>query len=194
MSSVERAGLPSHVVGIGAGAGGIAAIEQVLAPLSGVSLAVVVVMQPTRDQDRRLRTGVGLMSPLPVAVAREGQRLEPGQVYVAPERWDVRIRADVLWLCTPTQPRSAIDRCFASLAQEWGGSAVGVVLSGAGADGTAGLAAIRQAGGRTYVQEPSSAGFAAMPASATSHAQLRLPPGAIGDALRALGATSPHAR
>ncbi len=106
---------------------------------------------------------------MPVAEAKERARVKAGHVYVIPPNKDLSISHGVLHLHVPERPRGLrlpIDFFFRSLAEDQGENAVGVVLSGMGSDGTAGLAAIRDHEGGTFAQDPASAGFASMPESA----------------------------
>jgi two-component system CheB/CheR fusion protein len=179
---------PSRVVGIGGSAGALEPIRTLLAHLATPRLAIVVVVHLPRDPHDRLPEVLAQRSALPVCRAHEDQQVEAGRVHVVPAGWDLRLRYDRIWLRAASSPRRAIDRLFGSLAQEWGRSAVGVVMSGAGSDGAKGLGAIREAGGLTLVQNPECARFADLPRAALAHAQHALQPEAIAEILSALDA------
>lgn len=88
--------------------------------------------------------------------------------------------------CHPRAPKLSsrpIDRFFVSLAKSWQRRALGVILSGAGSDGTLGLKTLRELGGRTFVQDAASATFSAMPTSAQPFADVCSEPKALGDAI-----------
>jgi two-component system CheB/CheR fusion protein len=113
----------------------------------------------------------------------ESAMLLSNHVYVMGEGIELTARGTTL-LCRPRAPGRSfrpIDRLFSSIAESWRRRALGVVLSGAGSDGRAGLQALQQHGGRTFVQEPASALFSAMPRNALPFADVCLEPRALGD-------------
>ena len=159
-----------RVVGVGASAGGLAALEQYLAqvrPRSGLAHLVVQHLDPT--QKAMLAQLLQRITPMPVREATEGQRIAVDCVYVIPPNRALTLANGTLHLATPEQPRGLrrpIDDLFASIAREQQDRAIGIVLSGMGSDGTAGLQAIRARGGLTLAQEPETAQFDSMPRSA----------------------------
>lgn len=159
-----------RIVGIGASAGGLEALERFFAAVpatSGDAFVVVQHLDPTYEG--MLVELLQRCSALPVVAIEDGSVVEADHVYVLPKDRDVTIDDGVLHLHEPAPragARPTIDLFFRSLAHERRERAVGVVLSGMGADGTSGLRAIREHGGVTFVQEPSSAKFDAMPRSA----------------------------
>jgi two-component system CheB/CheR fusion protein len=109
------------------------------------------------------------VSSLPVVQAADGMRAAPGVVYVIPPNRELELFDGGLLLSPPSLPRGqrmAVDTFFRSLALDQGDRAVGVVLSGTGSDGSLGLRAIHAAGGLCLVQDPATAKFGGMPASA----------------------------
>jgi two-component system CheB/CheR fusion protein len=119
-------------------------------------------------------------------------------VYVIPPNTDLGILQGVLHLIPPKggdRPQLPIDTFFRSLAQDQGSSAIGIILSGTGTDGTLGLRAIKEAGGIAFVQNPSSAKYDGMPRSALSSgsADFCLTPREIGEELARI-ANQRHAR
>lgn len=161
---------PVRVVGLGASAGGLVALEALLARVpanSGLAFVVVQHLDPTRKA--MLVELLQRVTAMPVCEVADGMRLQPNGVYVIPPNKDLTVSAGVLRLEAPSQPRGMrlpIDRLFSSLARDGGERAIGVVLSGMGADGSLGLQAIRSQGGLTLAQSPDSAQFAAMPRNA----------------------------
>ena len=159
-----------RVVGLGASAGGLEPLEQFLSHLplgSGLACLVVQHLDPLR------KTLLGELlqraSPMAVHEAVDGKRIEADAVYVIPPAAELTVRGGTLHLSVPTQKRGLrrpIDALFESLARDHGEQAIGVVLSGMGADGTRGLQAIRARGGLTLAQRPESAQFDSMPRSA----------------------------
>lgn len=161
---------PFPIVGLGASAGGLEALEQFLAKLPqpcGMALVVIQHLDPTRK---------GLMpellqraTPLSVCQAEDGMRVRPDNVYVIPPNKDMSILHGVLHLFEPSVARGLrlpIDFFLRSLALDQKQNSVGVILSGMGSDGTLGLAEIKEKEGLTLAQEPSSARFDSMPRSA----------------------------
>ena len=159
-----------RIVGLGASAGGLAALQQFLAAVPERSgLAYVVVQHLDPGHKALLVELLQKATAMPVCEASEGLPLRPDTVYVIPPGRELTVSAGLLHLARPTQARGRrlpIDLLLESLALDQGAHAIGIVLSGMGADGTRGLLAIKAAGGLTLVQQPDSACFAAMPASA----------------------------
>lgn len=188
--AAPRRRAPVGVVGLGASAGGLAALEELLAHLPGDSgLAFVVVTHQDPARASLLPELLARKSPLPVVEAAHRTPLEPDRVYVAPPGSSVGLLGGTIQLV----PSSAsghlpIDFFLRSLASELGPAAIGVVLSGTGTDGTLGLEAIQGAAGFTMAQEPTSAGHAGMPESAirASAADWVGAPKAIAERLAAL--------
>jgi two-component system CheB/CheR fusion protein len=188
-------GAPPIVVGIGASAGGIEALEQMLATFTFDSAAFVIVMHLPRDRRSLLAQVLNRYTLLDVDLAAAGTYLKPNHVYVVPESENVAIHDGRLLFQgsgrTDRGPRN-IDYFLTSLAHAYGSHAVGVVLSGANNDGTAGLAAIRAAGGSTFVQSAETALFSQMPKSAAAVADYQLDPGELGRRLMSLLARKSH--
>ncbi len=160
----------TRIVGIGASAGGLDALERFLASVpadSGLAYVVVQHLDPTHKA--MLTELLQRVTAMPVREALASMRVEPGAVYVIPPNTELTVVGGALNLAEPSQRRGMrlpIDVLFASLARDQGERAIGVVLSGMGSDGTLGLQAIKSLGGLTLVQQPESAQFDAMPKSA----------------------------
>src|SRR5688500_10407676 len=159
------------VVGIGASAGALEPISELLKQLPHDSnFAVVLVQHLDPHHESILVELLNRVSALPVQWASHGHSVGPGQVYVAPPKACLSIEEGVLLIREADRSRGGgdIDHFFTSLAHDGKHRAVGVILSGNGSDGTAGAKAIKGAGGIILAQEPSTAGFASMPRSAIS--------------------------
>ena len=158
------------VVGIGASAGGLEAIIELLASVpadSGLAFVVVQHLDPT--QKGMLPELLQRVTAMPVRVVVEPVRVAANHVYVIAPNKDLSFVDGALTALAPRELRGhrrPIDFFFQSLAEELRTLAAGVVLSGMGADGTQGLAAIKQNGGLTLAQTPASAKFEPMPQSA----------------------------
>ena len=161
---------PFPIVGIGASAGGLEALEQFLSrvpPGSGMAFVIVQHLDPTHK---------GIMPELlqrattmKVLQVKDRTRVQPGCVYVIPPNKDMSILHGVLHLLPPAAPRGLrlpIDFFLRSLAQDLQDRSIGVILSGMGSDGTLGLRAIKEKAGLALVQDPATAKFDGMPRSA----------------------------
>jgi len=159
-----------RIVGIGASAGGLEALEQFLARVpakSGLAFVVIQHLDPT--QKAMLAELLQRVTSLRVREAVEQIRVEANHVYVIPPNAELSVTQGVLHVMPPSEPRGLrlpVNVLFSSLARDQGASAIGVVLSGMGSDGTLGLQALKTVGGLAVVQEPSSAQFDSMPRSA----------------------------
>jgi two-component system, chemotaxis family, CheB/CheR fusion protein len=159
-----------HIVGLGASAGGLEALELFLknAP-SGSGLAYVVVQHLDPTHKGILVELLQRSTPMPVVQIKDRMLVQPNQVYVIPPNRDLSLLHGVLHLLEPAAPRGLrlpIDYFFRSLAADAGDRSVGVILSGMGTDGSLGLRAIKEHAGAVFVQTPSSAKFDGMPRSA----------------------------
>ena len=159
-----------HIVGIGASAGGLAALEEFFAqtpPHSGLAYIVVQHLDPTKKA--LLAELLQRVTPLRVREVAAQLEIEPDCVYVIPPNTELSVIHGKLHLEAPGEPRGMrlpVNVLFSSLARDQGERAVAVVLSGMGSDGTLGLQAIKAMGGLTLAQQPDSAQFDAMPKNA----------------------------
>jgi len=162
------------IVGIGASAGGVEALEQFFKSLpAGNGLAFVVVTHLPPDRESMLSEILGRATRMPVVDARDGEKVEAEHVYVLPPSAILTIRGGNLQLrrTGPTdRERAPIDVFFTSLATDQAEHAIGIVLSGGGHDGTLGLKAIKENGGLTIAQgaNVTRPRFAEMPSSAVA--------------------------
>jgi two-component system CheB/CheR fusion protein len=178
-----------HLVGIGASAGGLEALQQLLGSLaSGGNVAYVVAQHLSPDHGSLMVDLLSRVTALQVLKAVDGALLLPGTITVCPPNHDIRVQGDRVTLAAPEPrfgPSPSIDRLFESIADHWAERGAAVVLSGTGSDGARGLRAVRAAGGLTIAQTPESARFDGMPraAIAMGGADLLLDPVAIGQHL-----------
>jgi len=126
--------------------------------------------------------------PLPAAHPADGERIEPGRIYVAPNDHNLLLEPGCVRITRGRREnrfRPAVDPLFRSAAYIYGPRAVGVVLSGALDDGTSGLNTVKLRGGTAIVQDPSDATVDAMPLSALQHteADYTVPAASMGELL-----------
>ncbi|NTU93463.1 MAG: chemotaxis protein CheB [Chlorobiaceae bacterium] len=158
------------VVGIGASAGGLEAIEMFLKHVpvaSGMAFVIVQHLDPARKGF--MVELLQRVTPMPVVQVVDNTRIEADHVYVIPPNKDMSLLKGLLNLIDPVKPhglRLPIDFFFRSLAEDLQQYSIGVILSGMGSDGTLGLRAIKEKGGGVFVQDPSSAKYDSMPRSA----------------------------
>ncbi|ENO98091.1 MAG TPA: chemotaxis protein CheB [Thauera phenylacetica] len=163
------------IVGIGASAGGLEALEQFLGsvpPTSGLAFVVVQHLDPTYKG--MIVELLQRAATIPVTQAEDGMKVEPDHVYVIPPNRDLSILHGVLYLLEPAAPRGLrlpIDFFFRALADDQQALGIGVILSGMGSDGMLGLRAIKEKAGAVFVQTPASAKFDGMPRSAVDDGQ-----------------------
>jgi len=158
------------VIGVGASAGGLEALEDFFSHvLTPCSAAFVVVQHLDPTQKSIMSKLLQRITQMKVTQARNRMKVEPNCVYVIPPDKDLSILHGSLFLLDPANRRGLrlpIDFFFRSLADDQRERAVGVILSGMGSDGTIGLRAIKENAGLSLVQSPESAKFDAMPRSA----------------------------
>ena len=186
-----RAVIP--VVGVGASAGGLEVFKLLLADLpADTGLAIVFIQHLDPTHHSMLSEILSRATAMPVSEAADGMPVEANHVYVIPANVDLTIAHGALILAPRTQAAGShmpIDRFLRSLAGECGSRAIGVILSGAGSDGSAGVQAVKGAGGVTFAQDQATAKFAAMPqaAVATGCVDFVLPPERIAAELVRIG-------
>ena len=129
----------------------------------------MVVQHLERHHPSVLAELLGKHTPMPVRQAQDGTRVHADHVYIIPPNAVLTLEQGAAASHTrrrSTALRAPIDAFFRSLAQDQGERAVGIILSGAGSDGTAGLRAIKEHGGLTLAQSPETAKYDSMPQSA----------------------------
>ncbi|HEY8125350.1 MAG TPA: chemotaxis protein CheB [Methylocystis sp.] len=163
---------PFPIVGIGASAGGLRALEQFFETVTAdLGMAFVIITHLAPDRESFLTDILARHTSLTVHVASDGQKVEPNSVYVLPPNASLTISGGALRLRQIEHghsERSPVDVFFSSLAQECGEYAVGIVLSGSGSDGVLGIKAIKEQGGLVLAQssDGTQPSFSGMPDSA----------------------------
>lgn len=155
------------IVVVGASAGGVEALQGFAAGLpADLEAAVLVVLHMPARGRSALAAILNRAGPLPAEVARHGQAIVNGHVYVAPpDRHLLMVAGNIELSCGPTENgrRPAINALFRSAAVAAGSRVTGVLLSGVLDDGVAGMASIASRGGQLMVQDPEEALFPSMP-------------------------------
>ncbi len=187
--------VPVSVVGIGASAGGLEAIQELLSALSdNTGMAFVIIQHLSPDYRSMLSEILNKFTMMPVMQAEDGQKIERNTVYLIPPKYNMEVRDECLVLHEYVHTRiinHPIDIFLRSLAREYTSRAVAVILSGTGSDGTSGIRSVKEQGGVIMVQKPATAKFDGMPRSAlsTGFADMCLSPAEIAVELTHLGKT-----
>jgi two-component system, chemotaxis family, protein-glutamate methylesterase/glutaminase len=160
----------THVVVIGASAGGIGALRTLLSDFpKDIKAAILVVVHTSPEGPGLLGTVLGRSTSLTVVTPHDATPIRNGYVYVAPPDYHLVVESERVHLSHGPREhrfRPAIDPLFRSAVDHFRANTIGVVLSGHMADGTHGLSRIKQAGGTTIVQDPDEAEVPAMPLNA----------------------------
>ncbi|HEX6241810.1 MAG TPA: chemotaxis protein CheB, partial [Polyangiales bacterium] len=182
--------LPSRVVGVGASAGGLEALERFFANVPADSDAAFVIVQHLSPDFKSLLNEIlARRTSLPVLLVEDAMPVHANHVYVIPPKTEMIISGGKLLLSERERDQDLslpIDVFFKSLAQDCGPRAVAVVLSGGGSDGSRGARAVHEAGGMVMVQDEESAQFDGMPRAVRDggFADWVLPPEDMPRALR----------
>lgn len=156
------------IVVVGASAGGVQALRELVAELPAQCDASILVVLHTGAGKSLLPNVLTRAGVMEATHAIQGEPLLPGHIYVAPPDHHMLIDGSHIQLThgpRENHSRPAIDPLFRSAARAYGPQVVGVVLSGALSDGTSGLAMIKEHGGVTIVQDPQDAIVDSMPTS-----------------------------
>lgn len=158
------------LVGIGASAGGLEALKQLLPKLpSGCEMAYVIVQHLAPNHRSMLVSLLKRETSMEVEEVRDKLTPQPDHIYITPSNSDVFFSDGVLRLKAPEAtigPKPSVDSFFTTMAEGLGVNSIGIILSGTGSDGSHGVRAIKGAGGFVLVQTPESAKYDGMPTSA----------------------------
>jgi two-component system CheB/CheR fusion protein len=158
------------IVGIGASAGGLEALEQFFENLPVESgMAYVIIQHLDPDHASIMPDLLQRITPMKVLQVTDRLLIKPNQVYIIPPNKSMSILNGTLHLFKPIETRGLrlpIDYFFSSLAIDRNEKSIGIILSGMGSDGSIGVRKIKEMNGLVLVQEPSDAKFDAMPRSA----------------------------
>jgi len=177
------------IAAIGASAGGIEAFTEFVSNLpKDTGMAFVLVQHLDPEHKSMLTELISKKTVMRVSEVTNGMTVEPNHVYVIPANATMSISNSSLQLEPRGESRGvhmSIDHFMRALAEQQGNHAIGIILSGSGTDGTAGLAEIQAHGGMTFAQDEASAKYASMPVSAVAAGCVDyvLPPRAIAHEL-----------
>jgi two-component system, chemotaxis family, protein-glutamate methylesterase/glutaminase len=159
-----------ELVVVGASAGGIEALQQLLASLPmNFDAALLIVLHTSAHAGNLLPQVLQRASSIPVLHPADGDVIRKRRVYIAPPGFHMLVEGHLIRVIQGPREnlhRPAIDPLFRSAAASWGRRVIGVILTGALDDGTSGLMVVRARGGSAIVQDPATAMFPAMPESA----------------------------
>ncbi len=158
------------VIVIGASSGGVEVLVKLVAALpEDFQAALFIVLHVRPDRPSRLPAILNRAGQLPAAHAVDNEPVRRGRIYVAPPGMQMHVhrgRISVRRGPPENNHRPAIDPLFRTAAHYYGSRVIGVILTGALDDGSAGLAAVKSAGGTAVVQDPADAAVSAMPTHA----------------------------
>ncbi len=180
---------PIYVVGIGASAGGLTALESFIHALPKTTETSYVIIQHLDPKHKsEMASILKRYSSSDIHEIKDGEQLKANTIYLKPPGKDLVIKNQVFLLVDPLNSAGInlpIDRFFKSLAFEYKEKSVGVILSGTGSDGSLGVKEIKTAGGVVFVQDTSEAQYSSMPHSAieTQAVDFILPVAMIGKSI-----------
>lgn len=157
------------IVAIGASAGGLRAFEKFFTHLPKIGMAYVIITHLARDHESMLPEIIKKYTSLSVQQIKDGMTVKPDTIYVTPVGKNISIQKGILYLIEQSEPHYTnlpITSFFRSLAEDKSENMIAVILSGTGSDGTAALSDIKNYGGITIAQDPSTAEYDGMPRSA----------------------------
>lgn len=158
---------------IGGSAGSLDVLIKILPHLDIPSFALVIVLHRKHTEDNTLEELIAAKSIIPLKEVEDKVEILPGYIYIAPSDYHLLFEKNNLLSLDTSEKvnysRPSIDVAFESAADAYGKSVVGVLLSGANADGTDGLIAIKNAGGTIIVQQPETADMPFMPNNAVQN-------------------------
>lgn len=153
---------------IGGSAGSLNVLLEVLPALrKNISLAIIIVLHRKPGADSLLTNILSLKTRIPVREIEEKEKIQPGVIYLAPSDYHLLIEKDYTFSLDHSEKvhysRPSIDVAFESAADVFQEKLVGLLLSGANADGVQGLKNIKKMGGKAVIQHPDSAAVPYMP-------------------------------
>jgi two-component system chemotaxis response regulator CheB len=162
-----------RIIAIGASTGGTEAIKDVLVEMPPDAPGIVIAQHIPKAFSTPFAERMNRSCAMTVCEAQDNQQIRPGHVYIAPgDRHLVVVRSGARWICRlddgppVNRHKPSVDVLFRSVAQQAGGNAIGVLLTGMGRDGAQGLKEMREAGSPTLVQDEATSVVWGMPGAA----------------------------
>lgn len=166
------------VIGIGSSAGGLEALQVMLAKLKNIQNCAYIIAQHLSPTHKSMMVDLlSRVTNIPVVEVKNAMVIKPQTIYMTPENSDVYVANGKVYLKNIEQtfgPKPSVNYFFNSLATAYGTRAIGIILSGTGSDGAFGIRAIKASGGITIAQSPSSAKYDGMPVSAINTGKVDL--------------------
>lgn len=165
---------PCELIVIGGSSGSIEVLLKLLPSLKApLSLAIILVLHRKNSVESTMTELFSGRTSIPVKEVEDKDAVEPGTIYIAPADYHLLVEREREFSLDSSEKinfsRPSLDVTFESAAEVYGPSLVGIILSGANADGTNGLRAVKRAGGLTIAQNPATAQVAYMPEQAILH-------------------------
>lgn len=158
------------IIGLGASAGGLEALSQLISCLpSDLGASYVVVQHMSPNHRSMLVQLISRETTMPVCEIEQGEKPQPDHIYITPPNRNLAMIDGQFVLSEPAAqavPKPSINTFFVSLAEERGEDAIAVVLSGTGTDGAVGVRAVKASGGLVFAQDTSTAKYSGMPQAA----------------------------
>lgn len=169
--------MPGHdIIVVGASAGGVEALSQLVAGLpEDLPAAIFIVVHIPAQSKSLLPNILSRNGKLPATHAKDGEAIAPGHIYIAPPDYHLIVKRDYIRLVKGPKENScrpAVDPMFRTAAKVYGRRVIGVILSGTLDDGTAGLLDVKRFGGIAVVQDPKDAPYNGMPSSAIQNVEV----------------------
>jgi len=187
------------VVGIGASAGGLEALQELISRLPDDlgNIAIVIAQHLSPTYKSMLVQLLSRQTSLSVVEVKNGLKAKGNNIYITPPDSEIILSKDYFQLSKPVPsagPKPSVDTLFSSIAKEKEALALGIILSGTGSDGSKGIKVIKSVGGMTIAQEPQTAKYNGMPLSAieTGQVDLVLSPDKIGEELKDIVTSSAY--
>lgn len=167
----------SKVVVIGGSAGSIDALMKLFPVLKNpITFVLIIVLHRKNSVDSTLADLFSMKTSIPVSEVEDKDPIEPGKIYVAPADYHLLVEEEGVFALDASEKinysRPSLDVTYESIAEVYGSAAIGILLSGANADGTDGLNAMKKAGALTIVQDPVTAQTPFMPHHALQHVKI----------------------
>lgn len=184
--------MPGNIVVIGVSTGGPPALKRLFRSLPAVDAAIIIVLHIKSGMDQMIVRGLAQVAPMPVSLATDGEFIRSGRIYLAPGGVHLSLSSNQRIVLAPgtrinfVQPSA--DVAMLSLHKAKAGKIIGVVLTGMGRDGAAGIRHIKEIGGVTIAQDQASSAIYGMPKAAveTGAVDFILAPEKIGERIAAL--------